>query len=530
MAAQIRRTFLALLIVACVCTVSFASAYNGQPKVVVVLVVDQLRADMLERFHDQFAPQGGLRTLLDQGAWYRNCYFHYANTETAPGHATLGTGTYTVGHGIMANEWFDPVRRRVVSSVEDDNVSTLGAKIAGPSASPRNLQTDTIGDELKLATGGKSRVFSVALKDRAAVLPVGFSADGAYWIDRTAGAWITSTFYMKEAPSWVLTFNKAGNAEKYLNQEWKDGEGKLLRSTAPVSDDKGNPVSYYDLVGATPYANDYTLDFARTLIENEKVGSGPATDLLVISFSSHDILGHKAGPDSVEEREMDLALDRQIGGLLEYLKKRFGMQNVLVALAADHGVAPMPDYASRMRLPAYNFNGKDYGPQLNAMVSAKLGKEAQYVLSFDYPKAFLSEAAFAAASMGEADAERMVGDMMKQLGIRGYVTKSQLASDQIPDTVFAEQIRNSYSPLPTWYVFGYHSMFLTGYETGTSHGSPFSYDTHVPLVLYGPAFKPGVYDEPAEPTDLAVTLSEVLGINKPASATGHVRWEALNKP
>lgn len=524
-----RRVVLLLFVVACICTSAFGSAYNGQPKVVVVIVVDQFRADMLERFHDQLAPQG-FRTLLEHGAWYKNCYFHYGNTETAPGHATLGTGTYTLGHGIMANEWYDPVRGRIVTSVEDENTTALGADVPGASASPRNLQTDTIGDELKLATGGKSRVFGLAFKDRAAILPIGFSADAAYWTDRTGGAWITSNYYMKEAPAWVIAFNQAGNAAKYLNQDWKAIDGTLLRSTKPVNDDQGKPAAYYDLVGPTPYADAYTLDFARALIENEKVGTGPATDLLVISFSAHDILGHKAGPDSVEEREEVLALDRKIAGFLDYLKGRFGMQNVLLALTADHGVAPMPDYASRLRIPAYNFNGKDFGPQLNGILSAKLGKEAEYVVSFDYPKAFLSEPAFAAVKMNEADAERMVGETMKQLGIRGYVTKSQLASGQVPNTVFAEQLRNSYSPLPTWYVFGYQTPFLIGYPSGTGHGSVFSYDAHVPLVFYGPAFKPGVYDQPVEPIDLAVTLSEVLGINKPASATGHVRWESLAKP
>jgi arylsulfatase A-like enzyme len=283
------------------------------------------------------------------------------------------------------------------------------------------------------------------------------------------------------------------------------------------------------LVGPTPFANDYTLDFVRTLIENEKLGAGPTTDLLVISFSSHDILGHKVGPDSPEEREMILALDRQIGGFLDYLQGRFGMQNVVVALSADHGIAPLPDYASRLRIPAYNFNGKDYGPQLNRMLIAKLGKEAKYVVAFDYPKAFLNEAAFSALKMNEADAERTVGEAMKQLGISGYVTKSQLAAGNIPNTVFAEELRNSYSPLPAWYVFGFQTPFLIASASGTSHGSPYSYDAHVPLVFYGAAFKPGEYEQPAEPIDLAVTLSAVLGIDQPASATGHVLWEALAK-
>lgn len=522
---------------------SFASAYNAQPKLIVILVIDQLRADMLERFHDRLRPDG-FRVLLDHGAWYTNCYYDYANTETAPGHATIGAGTYTLGHGIMANEWFDPRRGRRVSSVEDDATTNLGAPVAGISASPRNLLTDTIGDELKLATGGQARVFGVSLKDRAAILPVGFSANAAYWIDHESGAWITSSYYMTEAPAWVVAFNQSGNAAKYLNREWKDAEGRTLLSTAPAKSAGAKPDSYYNLVGPTPFANDYTYDFVRALIENEQLGSGPATDLLSISISSHDILGHKFGPDSIQEREMDLAMDRQLADFLAYLNQRLGPGNYVVALTADHGIAPLPDFAQKLRIPAFNFIGGDMGRQLNANIAAQLAasrpaakqptagaKSApQYILEFAYPKAFLNAEAFAQAKLNEEQAERMVGDALVRLGLPGYVTKSDLAAGHVPNTVFARQLRNSYSPLPGWYVFGLTKPFVLASASGTSHGMPFAYDAHVPLAFYGPGFKPGVYRQPAQPTDLAVTLSSLLGINKPASATGRVLVESLQTP
>jgi len=518
------RSLAVLMLFVALAVSALASAYNAKPKLVVVIVIDQFRGDMLERHYDELSPNG-FRTLLDHGAWFKNCYYNYANTETGPGHATIGTGSYTLGHGIMANQWYDPARGRFVTSVQDDNAKVLGADVAGPSASPHNLQTDTIGDELKLATGGRAKVFGISLKDRAAVLPVGYSANAAYWIDYQSGAWITSTYYMTDAPAWVTAFNEAGSRAKYLGREWKASDGKVLRSTAQ---EDGKPKPFFELVGPTPFANDYTIDFARALIENEKLGQGPVTDLLSISFSSNDILGHKVGPDSVEEREMVLSLDRQIGGFLQYLKAKFGADNLIVALTADHGVAPLPDYAKKLRIPASNLNIRDYAPQLNEMLASKLGKEGKYVVSFDYPKAFLNPNAFAAAGVGEAEAERTVGDMMMQFGIRGYVTKSQLAANEVPDTVFSQQLRNSYSPLPSWYVFGFASPFVIASTSGTSHGQPYSYDAHVPLVLYGNPFKAGSYYQHAEPVDLAVTLSAVLGINKPASAVGRPLWEAIS--
>jgi hypothetical protein len=466
--------------------------------------------------------------LLDHGAWYKNCYYQYANTETGPGHATLGTGTYTLGHGIMANEWYDAARGRVVTSVEDEKVKAVGAAVEGASASPRNLQTDTLVDELKMATGGRAKAFTVALKDRAAVLPGGFSANAAFWIDRTSGAWITSSYYMDQAPGWLLEFNKAGNSAKYLNREWKDASGNVLRSTAQTKNTKGNPVSYFDLVAPTPFANDYELDFARTLIEKEHLGEGAVSDLLIISISSHDALGHKVGPDSPEEREMILTMDRQLAGFFDYLQKREGIGNLVLALAADHGVAPMPEVANKLRIPASRAKGGSFAPELNRILSAKLGKEAKYVVVFDYPKAFLDPAAFAAVHMTEADAERAVGDAMVQLGISGYVTRTQLAANDVPNTVFSNKLRNSYSPIAGWYVTGWVPPFTIGSSAGTSHGMPYAYDSHVPLAFYGPAFKAGIYRQEAEPIDLAVTLSSILGINKPASATGQVRWEAIS--
>src|SRR6202162_734571 len=212
---------------------SFSSAYDGHPKLVVVIVIDQFRGDYLERYRAEFG-DAGFRFLLDRGAFFPNCNYNYANTRTAPGHATLFTGAYSNGHGIVANEWWDQKKKATVTSVEDDATKLVGIAGDETGASPHNLLADTLGDELKLATQGKARVFGISLKDRAAVLPAGYAGDAAYWIDQKTGQWITSTYYRSELPKWASDFNDTKRAEKYLNKEWKDSSGKVLRTTAPV--------------------------------------------------------------------------------------------------------------------------------------------------------------------------------------------------------------------------------------------------------------------------------------------------------
>jgi len=351
-----RFIFLALLLLPCIPHAS-ASAYSAHPKLVVIIVIDQFRGDYLERYHDQFG-EGGFRVFLDRGAYFADCNYDYANTRTAPGHATLFTGAYTSGHGIVSNEWWDPQKKKRVTSVEDDATRLVGIESDSPGASPHNLMSDTLGDELKLATGGKARVFAVSLKDRAAVLPGGFSADGAYWIDPKTGGWISSTYYRPDLPEWVRNFNSSHRAEKFWNREWKDADGKVLGSTAPRNGRDGNPAGFYEVIGSTPFANEYQFEFAKELVLYEKLGAGQVTDLLAISLSANDILGHQVGPDSPQMRSMALELDRQLAEFLGFLGHQIGMANVWMALSADHGIAPLPDFAKTLRLPAANLDGK----------------------------------------------------------------------------------------------------------------------------------------------------------------------------
>ncbi|MBZ5550376.1 MAG: alkaline phosphatase family protein [Acidobacteriia bacterium] len=508
---------------------AFASAYNARPKLVVVIVIDQFRADYLERYHDQFT-DSGFRVFLDHGAYFTDCNYDYANTRTAPGHATLFTGSYTSGHGIVANEWWDPQKKKRVTSVEDDTTRLLGAGLSSPGVSPHNLRSDTLGDELKLATGGKARVFAVSLKDRAAVLPAGFSGDAAYWIDPKTGAWITSTFYRQDLPEWARNFNNTHRTDKYWNREWKDAQGDALGSTAPRNGKDGKAAGFYEVVGATPFANEYQLEFAKELVLYEKLGAGSATDLLAISLSANDILGHQVGPDAPEMRSMALELDRQLAEFISFLGHQVGLANVWMALSADHGVAPLPEFAKTLRLPAANLDSKALRDEINSLLSKRYGKKADYLLDLDYPLAWLNDQAFASAGRKEAEAETDAGQAMTEAGLAGYFTKSQLARGETPNTEAGRRYAHSYSPEGGWYVIGVPPPFHVGTSKGTDHATPFSYDTHVPLAFYGLAFQPGVYRTHAEPVDLAVTLASLLGINPPAQATGRVLTEALQAP
>jgi hypothetical protein len=511
---------------------SFASAYNGHPKLVVIIVIDQFRGDYLDRYRDQFG-DAGFRFLFDHGAYFPNCNYDYANTRTGPGHATLFTGAYSNGHGIVSNEWWDQKKKRMVTSVEDDDTKLVGVPEATEpqaktGASPHNLLADTLGDELKLATEGKSRVFAISLKDRAAVLPGGFSADTAYWIEPKSGAWITSTYYREQLPSWVQNFNSSQPA-KYWNREWKDAEGQVLRSTAHRKAKDGSEAGFYEVIGPTGFANEYELDFARELILYENIGLGPATDLLAISLSPNDILGHQVGPDSPEMRQMALDLDRDLAEFINFLGHQIGLADVWIALSADHGVSAAPNVARKLRIPAENLDLQKIEKQVNDAITAKFspGHPASFV-RLDYPLAWLDQDAFSTVHVREPEAEIAVGEAMKQAGLRGYYTKSQLAAGEVPNTALGRKYLNSYSPEGGWYVMGIPDIYSVGGNgSGTDHLSPYSYDTHVPLALYGIPFQPGTYRNSVEPVDLAATLASLLGINAPTHSVGRVLTEAI---
>jgi Type I phosphodiesterase / nucleotide pyrophosphatase len=572
-----------------------ASAYDAHPRLVIILVVDQLRGDYLDRYRADFKGRG-FRLFLDKGAYFEDCYYDYANTKTAPGHATLGTGAYTDGHGISANSWWDLTRNktRPVSSVEDDRYRILGAIHPGkePGASPLNLRASTVGDSLRLATVGQAKVFGISLKDRAAILPAGYSANGAYWIEPASGAFITSSYYMDALPDWVTAFNSGDRATQAEQEAGDPGTRQ-----------------FYEAVGSTPAGNAYELDFARALISGEQLGNHPVTDMLVISLSANDLVGHRDGPDSPQARQMVDTLDQQLDGFFSWLDKNIpgGLANTWIALSADHGVAPVPAHALALGMPAATIDMDKFVANLNDTMNAKFspGEKVEYLLpQQELPYLSLNRPSFEVAGINELEAEQAIqqavpaavaalapapgapavkvpepvnppaatppptppplsrtlppaGSRQRSRGrstvtatnavkavsppptvtrqpaipivVHTY-TRQQLASGELPPSEWGLLLAHSYSPNGGWYVMVIPAAYQmqTLSGGGTTHFSPWSYDRHVPLGFFGAPFTPGIYHGRVQPVDLAATLASVLGVTQPSASVGNVLTQAIH--
>jgi predicted AlkP superfamily pyrophosphatase or phosphodiesterase len=532
--------FFSILLTAQAVSVADAEAYDAKPKLVVIVVIDQFRGDYLERYRSELKGRG-FRLLLDEGAWFPDCYYNYANTKTAPGHATIGTGAYSDGHGINSNDWWDASRgyAHPVSSVEDERYSLVdlpaGTKDT-PGASPRNLRASTLGDELRLATQGRSRVYGVSLKDRAAILPPGQAANGAFWLDDASGHFTTSTYYMEHLPEWARAFNTGGRLAEAAREAGSDGQG-----------------SFSAQIELSSAANHYELDFAQALIAGEKLGQGATTDLVTVSLSANDLVGHKYGPDSEQAHQMVLGLDQDLDRFFGWLDSTVGLKNVWIALSADHGVAPVPAKAAALGMNAATVDLKALGKNLNDALNAKIspGKAVSYLLpSGDLPYLTLDRRAFEAEAIDEKTAEDAVSaalpDAVAKLApeaakepathrlppvpmVAGTYTRLQLEHGELPPSEMGRELAHSYAYHGNWYVM----LMLDGYQmpdlhsTGTTHFSPWSYDRHVPLAFYGAPFQPGTYRERVEPVDLAATFASLLGINQPSASVGRVLTQSL---
>jgi predicted AlkP superfamily pyrophosphatase or phosphodiesterase len=515
-----------------------AEAYDAKPKLVVILVIDQFRGDYLDRYQDSFKTEDGFNLFLKQGAYFGSCYYDYANTKTAPGHATIGTGAYTDGHGIGSNEWWDMSRntKRMVSSVEDERYRMVGTFEAGAAAqegaSPRNLRATTIGDEVRLATKGEAKLYGVSLKDRAAIMPSGQTANGAFWIDQATGRFETSTYYMDKLPEWATRFN----------------EGPAVGAAVKAAG-LAKTAKFYNDVGATPAANAYELAFAEALVEGEALGKHKVTDVLTVSLSANDILGHEVGPDADAEKAMVLALDRDIDGFVRALEEQVGAPNLLVALTADHGVAPIPAESAKLGVASASLDLKALAAKLDEALNAKFspGAKKAYLMPVqELPYLALDSRAF--GTVPEAEAEQAVVEALPAAvasqgasAAQGYAasresagpadpqlafvrSKVDLMAGKIPATEFGRLIAHSLMARGGWYVMAFPTAYqmetLKGIQT--THYSPWSYDRHVPLGFFGAAIKPGRYAEQVAPVDIAATFASILGVNAPSASVGRV--------
>ena len=540
-----------------------AQAYVGRPRLIVIIVIDQFRGDYLNRDRDKFKDRG-FRLFMNEGAWFTNCYYDYANTKTAPGHATIGTGAYSDGHGVESNEWWDAARSDEVkvSSVQDERYQLVDIPAASipanaPNApataakflvgsSPLNLRASTLGDELRLATQGRAKVFGISLKDRAAILTVGQSANGAFWIDNASGQFTTSTYYMEHLPEWARAFNASGRIAQAEREASVEGT-----------------TQFYDLVGRTPAANSYQFDFAKALITGEKLGQRGVTDLVAISLSANDIQGHQLGPDSDSQEQMILALDRDLDKFFAWLDQAVGLNNVWLALTADHGIAPIPGEAAKLGIDSGLVNSEKLYDRIEDELNKRHspGEHVPYLMPGpDLPYVVLNKRAFEKAHVEEKAAEEEVAALLpiavaaqnpapppvlkaneptpepsqQRLQpapqVAGVYTRLQMANGALPPSEWGRLLAHSYASHGNWFVMlalGAYQMEDIRSSSGTTHFSPWSYDRHVPLAIYGPPFVAGEYHERVAPVDLAPTFASELGINFPSAAVGRVLTEAL---
>ncbi len=505
------------------------------PKLIVAILVDQLRYDYLERFQDHFSTNG-FRLFLDRGVFMTSAHYDYIPTLTAPGHASFLSGSGPAQHGIIGNEWFDKKTRKTMYCVQDSSVKGVGAA-SGGAMSPRNFIGSNFADELRLRF--QSKVVGMSMKDRGAVLPAGKKPVGAYWFESGTGNFITSTYYRSELPEWVSQFNSRKRPADFIGQTWDRlldpkfyrfqddaaGEEVLNGEKRPVFPHRViQSKSGFGSILPTPFGNQILTEFARAAIEGEHLGEGDQTDLLTVSFSSPDYCGHAFGPYSHEIQDMVLRLDRQLEEFFQYLDARIGLSNITMVLTADHGVAPTPEFAATQGLEGGRVNVSNFVTNLVTKLKAKFGP-GEYLLAnkiFD-GHLYFNHAFLEASNLPPARIASFIRDEASASGIfQAAYSRDQLLEGRAPG-LFGKLAIEGYNPERSGDMVLIMKPYLlpgTG-STGTTHGLPYSYDTHVPVLFYGSGFKIGRYADPFNITDIVPTLAATLHMDVPAQSVGH---------
>jgi predicted AlkP superfamily pyrophosphatase or phosphodiesterase len=488
-------------------TSSDAKAPTRQPRLIVTMIVDQFRYDYLQRFRADYT--SGLKRLIYSGAVFTNARYEHVPTVTAVGHSTILSGATPAMSGIIANEWWDRSAEKRVTSVSDDATTLLGGSGAG--SSPERLQQSTVGDELKLSGKG-GKVLGISIKDRGAILPSGHMADGAYWFDARSGDFVSSNYYFAELPSWVRDFNKSQPAAKYIGQEWM-----------------GHKIARNDDLDASPFGNQLIQSFALAALAAEGLGKNPTkTDLLSVSYSSNDYVGHAMGPDSPEVRDMAGRVDKLIGELIRASEAQAGAGNVLFVFTADHGVAPVPELNRQRKMPGGRLNIAQERDAVEKALNARFGSAKWIADETDTSIYFNVMPASSGHDVSRTDIENVAAEALRALPhvFRVY-TRTQLLNGELLTDPVGVRVRNGFhagrSPDLTIVSDPY---WITG-AGGTTHGSPFSYDNHVPLIFLGPGVRPGRYDGNVMINDIAPTLATMLEIETPSGSVGRVLDEML---
>ena len=496
-------------------------------RLVLLIAVDQFRADYLSRFG---APTAGLRTLLTRGAVFTDAHLEHAVTVTAVGHSTMLTGATPTVSGIIDNAWYERASRANVESITDADVQIVGGVPGagvGVGASPRRLLVTTLGDQLKLASAAPAgspdapRVVGISLKDRSAILPAGHSADAAYFF--RAGRFVTSTYYRSALPAWVEAVNARRLPDAYAGKRWEFEGGAHTYPQEP-----GGPLD--TAVVASPAGNELVLAMARAALEHEQLGQRGVTDVLTVSFSSNDSVGHTYGPESPEVRDITRHTDRQLQELFNEVDRRVGLGRVLVAFTTDHGVAPLPEAAAARRVPAGRFKLKDLTDAVDAALDARFGAET-WIERASLPHVYLDHAVIAARKVDPADVRRVAAEAAARVPhVARVYSRDQILAGQVPDDLISARVTRAYHRDRSGDLHVVLEALWMTAGAGSSHGTPYSYDAHIPLVLMGPGIEPGTYHGRVALNDLAPTLAALLGVEPPNGSQGRVLDEALRRP
>lgn len=531
-----------------VCLASAQPLLAEQPKLVVAILVDQFRYDYLERFHSQFV-EDGFRRLTDHGAFLTFARYDYCPTLTGPGHASFLSGSTPSVHGIIANDWFDKATGKSMYCCQDNSVHGVGSKDAAGQMSPRNFIGSTLADQMRLHF--KSKVVGLSLKDRGAILPAGKQPTGAYWFESGSGKFITSTYYRQELPEWVVKFNALEKPRSYIGKTWNrllepsayeredllPGEGVLHGEQSPTFPHTvaASKKEGFETIIPTPFGNELLADFAKAAIEGEKLGQGPNPDLLTVSFSSIDYVGHRFGPYSQEVQDMALRLDRQLADFFAYLDQKIGKSNTVIVLTADHGVAPTPEFANQQGLDAPRTDEVELLGDLLGKLNDRFGDGAYLTQrKLINGHLYLNQETLRSKQLTPATVAGFIREWALATGkFHAVFTRDELLAGQAPGFV-GRLVLNGYNAERSGdLVLVYKPYILSGKgaaASGTTHGSPFSYDTHIPVLFHGSQIREGRYPDEFYITDIVPTLSSLLHIDVPPGNMGKPFGKILLAP
>ena len=519
----------------------------ARPKLVVGLVVDQMRWDYLYRYSNRYGA-GGFKRMLREGFSCENNQIPYIPTVTAAGHTGIYTGSVPSIHGIAGNEWTVQATGKSMYCTEDPTVKTVGSTSVAGEMSPKNLLVTTITDELKLATNFKAKVVGISLKDRGGILPAGHSANAAYWFDDLTGNWITSTYYMEALPLWVSNFNNQKIAEKYIKGDWNTlylintynqstadnnlYEGKLRGEEAPVFPHLTSKMlnGNFNAIRNTPFGNSITLDFAKDAIKNEQLGKDEITDFLAVSLSSTDYIGHQFGINSIEIEDTYLRLDKDIEEFFKMLDFTVGKGQYTIFLSSDHGAAHNPKFLSDNKIPGQLWDGRTILNNLNTDLEKEF-KQKGLVLSFGNYQVNFNNPLIESSKLKIADLKQFaINFLNKQEGVTFVVDMENISSSSLPDAIKSKIIAGYNKDRSGAIQILLKPGWFQGYATtGTTHGSWNPYDTHIPLVFMGWGIKQGTLNRLTSMADIAPTIAALLHIQEPNGNIGETIEEVLKK-